>query len=200
MSNTTGEVQGNSVTITPGTTACTIVLTATLTGYNDATADITVNMIERRALVFASPPAYSDDNTLALGIPIAVSSLPASDDNTIGVTWGFAAAGTRNGSTQAGVCTVESDSQSDAFGTVTPGSSAEIGDVCTVTITGTPGDGSYNTWTQTIILTLRQIRPVQISVNGNHNCVRFEGGQVKCWGENTNGELGLGDANHRGGR
>jgi alpha-tubulin suppressor-like RCC1 family protein len=33
---------------------------------------------------------------------------------------------------------------------------------------------------------------------GNHSCVVLTGGAVKCWGENENGQLGLGDTATRG--
>jgi len=32
----------------------------------------------------------------------------------------------------------------------------------------------------------------------HHNCVILENGQIKCWGQNVNGQLGLGDTNNRG--
>lgn len=33
---------------------------------------------------------------------------------------------------------------------------------------------------------------------GWYNCALFQSGHVKCWGPNQNGQLGLGDPNHRG--
>ncbi len=34
--------------------------------------------------------------------------------------------------------------------------------------------------------------------DSSHTCARLDNGTLKCWGENTFGELGLGDTNHRG--
>lgn len=38
----------------------------------------------------------------------------------------------------------------------------------------------------------------QISVGTDHACALLDDGSVKCWGENDQGELGLGDTNNRG--
>ena len=37
-----------------------------------------------------------------------------------------------------------------------------------------------------------------IAVGGESTCALLDNGTVKCWGENTDGELGLGDATNRG--
>ncbi len=39
---------------------------------------------------------------------------------------------------------------------------------------------------------------VQLSLGQYHSCARFTDGRVKCWGENYDGKLGLGDIEHRG--
>jgi alpha-tubulin suppressor-like RCC1 family protein len=37
-----------------------------------------------------------------------------------------------------------------------------------------------------------------IALGARHSCVRFSTGQIKCWGQNTWGQLGLGDSSTRG--
>ena len=39
---------------------------------------------------------------------------------------------------------------------------------------------------------------VELSAGSAHVCVRLDDGAYKCWGENTNGKLGLGDTKSRG--
>ncbi|MFO0586856.1 MAG: hypothetical protein U0441_04925 [Polyangiaceae bacterium] len=42
------------------------------------------------------------------------------------------------------------------------------------------------------------VKARQIVAGGSHTCALFTTGKVKCWGDNTNGELGLGDHTSRG--
>jgi alpha-tubulin suppressor-like RCC1 family protein len=37
-----------------------------------------------------------------------------------------------------------------------------------------------------------------ITVGQNHSCALFSDGRMKCWGENSFGQLGQGDAGDRG--
>jgi cysteine-rich repeat protein len=38
-----------------------------------------------------------------------------------------------------------------------------------------------------------------VSVGGGHSCAIFGDGRVKCWGDNSTGQLGIGDTSRRGG-
>ena len=38
----------------------------------------------------------------------------------------------------------------------------------------------------------------QIATGGNFNCAILQTGPLKCWGQNTSGQLGLGDVVNRG--
>ena len=188
VTSTTGEVRAASVTVVPGTTACTIVLTASLTGYNTSKVEISVNLL-KDPLTFSTPPS-DGGNALTVGGQLQLTDIPTKDDNTVVVTWSFAAAGTRNGSTQSGVCSISNT------GMVTAGSSAQVGDICQITSTASaPG---YNSVALTLSLTVANPNPVEIASGREHSCVRFSNGGLKCWGKNDEGQLGYGNQDNLG--
>ncbi len=39
---------------------------------------------------------------------------------------------------------------------------------------------------------------LQVAVGNNHTCAILDDGSVKCWGDNSQGQLGLGDTQSRG--
>ena len=44
----------------------------------------------------------------------------------------------------------------------------------------------------------RTLRAKQMATGGEHTCVLLSDDKIKCWGRNNEGQLGLGDTNHRG--
>ena len=94
-------------------------------------------------------------------------------------------AGMRGETAQNGVCTVDNDAASATFGDVTRASTAELGDTCTVTITGTVSGTGYASYTSTTILEVRSPRVVDIQMGYTHACTLFEDGKLKCWGSNS---------------
>jgi len=61
------------------------------------------------------------------------------------------------------------------------------------------GDGSGEMGDALSTVALGTGRTVQAVGSGNdHNCALLDNGQVKCWGQNTSGQLGLGDTVSRG--
>ena len=157
--------------------------------------------LQGAALVFETnaPPAY-----VTVGFPtsggVEVGDLPGTDDNNISVTWSFVAVGSQSdGTAKNNVCTVDNSSSSATFGDVTAGTAAAEGDVCTITVTASTTTLGYESWSRDIVLKPGFMAVVQISTGLEQSvCARFEGGEVKCWGENTDGQLGVGNTSHRG--
>ncbi len=58
-------------------------------------------------------------------------------------------------------------------------------------------DGSSMVNTKSKIKAQATIKSL-IDVNGNHSCIRTKTGELKCWGSNRYGQLGLGDQINRG--
>src|SRR5690606_4814135 len=61
------------------------------------------------------------------------------------------------------------------------------------------GDGPGEMGEQLPIVDLGTGRcAVSIALGGQHTCALLENGAVKCWGDNTHGQLGQGDVDARG--
>ena len=172
---------------------CYVTLSATDSGGTRAVGKkvvaVTVEVLDAFDFTTAGVPGYGDTK-LALGFQLDAENFPNTDDNLNAVEWSLAAAGTRRGAPQNGVCSVETDSNSDNFGRISAGADAELGDVCTVTIMG--GADGFADYRQDIALRLRHPHPLQVVGGYNTSCALFEGGRVKCWGRNNHGQAGIG--------
>jgi alpha-tubulin suppressor-like RCC1 family protein len=66
-------------------------------------------------------------------------------------------------------------------------------------LSGELGVGDMNLRQAPVAINLGSgLTPVQLAAGSSYTCARFDNGSVKCWGSNLNGNLGLGDTNHRG--
>ena len=121
----TGEVRAKAVDLS-STKACTVIGTASRTGYTSKTSgDIGVNL-SRGTMGTLTAPVYTA--TLAIGGTVNFSTAPGGAP--AGATWAYTVAGERSGAAQAGICTIDSGT-----GAVTAGSAARGSDVCIVTAT-----------------------------------------------------------------
>lgn len=57
---------------------------------------------------------------------------------------------------------------------------------------GQLGDGTTTNRLTPVLVSGLDIVPVEVSLGGSHTCVRSAAGAVRCWGQNTYGELGIG--------
>ena len=181
----------NGTLTVDGVGVCYVTLTATESSRAPGKITVAVTALQRLDFTNTGAPSYGD-TTLGLGFRLDVEHLPTTDDNGLTADWSFSVAGTRSSSVQSGVCSVDNDSESDTFGRVSAGASAQVDDVCTVTIAGSIGGREI--YSDDIELTLRNPRPIQLAGRGFNSCVLFEGGRVKCWGDNSSGQVGIGQA------
>ncbi|MFZ4715631.1 MAG: Calx-beta domain-containing protein [Bacteriovoracaceae bacterium] len=89
-------------------------------------------------------------------------------------------------------CLIGTDHELRCFGENTSGQLGQ-GNIANV---GT--SGSDMTSLAPVDLGLTTETPVKVSVGTNHVCTLLSTGQVKCWGQNTFGQLGLGVSTHKG--
>jgi len=60
------------------------------------------------------------------------------------------------------------------------------------------GDSSGEMGSALKFLDLGPEKVISLALGGDHSCALFESGRVKCWGQNSNGQLGYGDRSQRG--
>lgn len=60
------------------------------------------------------------------------------------------------------------------------------------------GDSSGEMGSSLKFLNLGPEKVISLALGGDHSCALFESGRVKCWGQNSYGQLGYGDTSQRG--
>ena len=188
---TNGTVSASAVGI------CYVTLTATESTRGAGKKVVAVRVLDQLDFTVAGEPRYPA-TALTLSGSLAISHTPDFDDDSIPLTWVFAAEGSRSGSSQSGVCTVDNDPTSATFGTVTAGGSAQADDICTVTITLVGDSVQGYHYHREIALPLITNAPVQVTGHANSYCALFKDNRVKCWGHNNKGQLGVGHTNNLG--
>ena len=155
---------------------------------------VTIAVVIKGLLDFSlvGAPSFGESVTsLPLGIALDMENITSIDDEGVPVSWSFSVAGTRSGSSQSGVCTVDNDSNSRTFGQIRSDSSAQVGDICTVTMTAS--HPHFEDYVTEVPLTLRNRHALAVTGLQKSYCALFEGGSVKCWGNNAKGQLGIGN-------
>ena len=174
---------------------CYVTLTATESTRGAGKQVVAVRVFDQLDFTVAGAPVYSA-TALSLSGSLAISHTPSADDDSNPVSWVFSAVGSRGGSSQSGVCTVDNDPTSATFGTVTAIASAQADDVCTITIVG-ESTGGYG-YRRNIELPLVDNGPVEVTGYEHSYCALFKDGRVKCWGAGGSGRLGTGNTNNLG--
>ncbi len=129
LNPSTGEVGAKLVAVVAGTTACTVVATIELIGYNSEENEFEV-LLGVGTLAFDSVGHPNYSGTLRTGATLALDSAPAVDDSGVSVVWSYSARGERYGGARSNVCSIDG-----ASGLITVESDAQVGDACRVVAT-----------------------------------------------------------------
>ncbi len=126
VDSATGEVRANVVAMPA---SCSVEITATKNGYNDATQTIVIPLQAGTLdMVSAGNPGHSGVLRIG-GSALPVQSPPASDDNGVALSWAYVAEGVRYGAPRSNICAVA------ANGDLSIGTDAQTGDICRIVAT-----------------------------------------------------------------